>query len=102
MTTISLHSDKAPAVRNSFDRLVKYVRVRSPEGARFVEFDFAIDDPSLFVELVMPKTAFQAFCEANAVVHMSDEQIREIDAEMEKWRYGDETLMAHNHHRGCE
>ena len=35
-------------------RFVKYVRVRSESDARFVEFDFAINDPSLFVELIMP------------------------------------------------
>ncbi|WP_051298625.1 phenol hydroxylase subunit [Marinobacterium litorale] len=83
--------------RSAFDQLTKYVRVRSEEGARFVEFDFAIGDPSLFVELVMPNAAFESFCQTNHVVHMSEEQMQEIDAEMEKWRYGEDTLMARNH-----
>ncbi|WP_067867350.1 MULTISPECIES: phenol hydroxylase subunit [Neptuniibacter] len=83
----------------SFEELVKYVRVRSAEGARFVEFDFAIGDPSLFVELVMPQGAFEHFCSHNNVVHMTTEQTQAIDAEMDKWRYGEETLMARNHNR---
>ena len=86
----------------SFDRLVKYVRVRSEEGARFVEFDFAIGDPSLFVELVMPQGAFDHFCLQNEVVHMTTEQMQAVDAEMDKWRYGEDTLMAHNHNRATQ
>ncbi len=103
MTKLTLHNcnDDLPK-RQSFDRLTKYIRVRSEPDARFVEFDFAIGDPSLFVELVMPKGAFEAFCNANDVVPMTEEQIRAVDAEMEKWRYGEETLMSHNHNRASE
>ncbi len=80
-----------------FSTLTKYVRVRSEPGARFVEFDFAIDDPSLFVELIMPKDSFEDFCRRNKVVEMTAEQMAAVDQEMEKWRYGTETLMQHNH-----
>lgn len=86
--------------KTDMERLKKYVRVRSNSGARFVEFDFAIGDPSLFVELVMPPGAFEAFCATNTVVHMSDAQMQAVDAEMKKWRYGEDTLMAHNHDHG--
>ena len=76
---------------------VKYIRVRSPENARFVEFDFAIGDPSLFVELIMPPAVFESFCRTNQVVEMTEEQMQLVDAELDKWRYGEETLMANNH-----
>jgi phenol hydroxylase P0 protein len=84
---------------SSFERLVKYVRIHSKPDAQFVEFDFAIGVPELFVELVLPRLAFDAFCESNSVVHMSNEQIAIVDAESEKWRYGENTLMANNHLR---
>lgn len=71
---------------------VKYVRIRSKPEDRFVEFDFAINDPSLFVELIMPKNCFEAFCEHNQVVLMTDEQSAQNDAEAAKWRYGTETV----------
>lgn len=103
MTKLRLHNsnDDLPK-RQSFDRLTKYIRVRSEPDARFVEFDFAIGDPSLFVELVMPQGAFEAFCASNDVVPMTDAQTQAVDAEMEKWRYGEETLMSHNHSRASE
>ncbi|MBN0986970.1 phenol hydroxylase subunit [Amphritea pacifica] len=87
----------ADADANGLDRYTKYIRVRSAEGARFVEFDFAIGDPALFVELIMPKGAFEHFCKNNNVVFMTREQQENVDAEMQKWRYGEETLMANNH-----
>ncbi|GLR64543.1 phenol hydroxylase subunit [Marinospirillum insulare] len=82
--------------------LTKYIRVRSKPDARFVEFDFAIGEPSLFVELIMPPAVFKVFCTNNAVVHMTDEQMADVDAELEKWRYGDEdTLMSQNRNRSA-
>ena len=92
-TVPSRRDEHAPG---AFDRLTKYIRVRSQPGERFVEFDFAIGDPDLFVELVLPRPAFEAFCQANSVVPMSHEQMVAVDAELEKWRYGEDTLMARN------
>lgn len=77
----------------------KYIRVRSKPGAPFIEFDFAIDEPELFVELIMPPTAFKLFCEAQSVIEMSTDQIATVDREIAKWRYGEDTLMSRNHNR---
>ena len=85
------------ASRDPLKSLTKYIRVKSEPDSRYVEFDFAIDDPSLFVELILPRTAFETFCKANAVVHMTPEQIAIIDAEMDKWRYGKDTLVGRSH-----
>lgn len=97
MTHTDLEPDTGTPSPQPFEQLAKYVRVRSKKDARFVEFDFAIGEPSLFVELIMPQTVFDDFCQKNHVVHMTDEQMLAVDDEMEKWRYGDETLMAANH-----
>lgn len=97
MADLKLHTRNDSEDRSGFDRMTKYVRVRSAEDSRFVEFDFAIGDPALFVELIMPQGAFEHFCKANQVVFMTQAQQASVDAEMEKWRYGEETLMAHNH-----
>lgn len=70
--------------------LVKYIRIRSAPDARFVEFDFAINDPSLFVELIMPPDCFEVFCRRNQVIHMTPEQAAQNDEEAAKWRYGTE------------
>lgn len=97
--TRQLEPELTVSAQNSFDALVKYVRVRSDANARFVEFDFAIGDPSLFVELILPKAAFASFCRTNQVVFMTEAQKQAVDDELEKWRYGEETLMAKNHNR---
>lgn len=46
----------------------RFVRVtnRRPDG--FVEFDFALGDPELFVELVLNEEAFAAFRDENRAV----------------------------------
>jgi phenol hydroxylase P0 protein len=73
----------------SFDEMPRYIRVRSGPEDRFVEFDFAIGYPELFVELVLPRDAFEIFCRHNKVIHMDSDMIREIDADMVKWRFGE-------------
>ena len=75
-----------------FDDLTRYVRIRKVIDDKFVEFDFAIGDPSLYVELVLPTAAFNQFCKHNNVTLMTEEQAAAVDADMEKWRYGDDTL----------
>lgn len=68
---------------------VKWVRVtcRRPDG--FVEFDFAIGDPDLAVNLILPAHAFEAFCRDNRVRHLSEAQGQAVDREQSKWRYGE-------------
>ena len=73
----------------TFNELTRYIRVRSAPEDRFVEFDFAIGHPELFVELVLPREAFRIFCEHNNVVHMDSDMIRQIDEDMIKWRFGE-------------
>lgn len=39
----------------------RYVRVMT-HGDRWIEFEFSIGDPEIFVELVMPPAQFRQFC----------------------------------------
>lgn len=73
----------------TFNEYTRYIRVRSAPEDKFVEFDFAIGYPDLFVELVLPRDAFRIFCEHNNVVHMDSEMIRQVDEDMVKWRFGE-------------
>lgn len=73
----------------SFEQMPRYVRVRSEPDATFVEFDFAIGYPDLFVELVLPRTAFASFCASNRVRYMDAAMAAAVDADMQKWRYGE-------------
>lgn len=73
----------------SFNEYTRYIRVRSAPEDRFIEFDFAIGYPELFVELVLPRDAFQIFCKHNNVVHMDADMVRKVDEDMMKWRFGE-------------
>ena len=66
----------------------RYVRVTGVRDKRFVEFDFSIGDPTLFVELVLPFEQFQQFCKRNQVLEVSAEQAAQVDYDQLKWRFG--------------
>ncbi|ALG66624.1 phenol hydroxylase subunit [Beggiatoa leptomitoformis] len=67
--------------------ITRYVRVTGTKAERFVEFDFAIGDPDVYVELILPFIQFRQFCEQQAIVFMTDEQASQVDLDRLKWRY---------------
>lgn len=79
------------------DALPRFVRVREITENNLVEFDFAIGEPDLFVELILPKSAFDEFCKTQNVSMMTEEQCRIVDQEMEKWRIGEEAFAKRQH-----
>jgi phenol hydroxylase P0 protein len=56
----------------TFDITRKFVRVMGTLPNGMVEFEFAVGDPDVCAELVMPKLAFDAFCAANQVEFLSE------------------------------
>ena len=81
---------------NNNNQVTKYVRVKRVVQDKFIEFYFAINDPELFVELILPCDAFKTFCQVNNVIKLSESQGALIDEQMKKWRYGEDTLAADN------
>jgi phenol hydroxylase P0 protein len=53
--------------QEAFDVTRKFVRIMRTLANGFVEFEFAIGDPDVCVELVMPQAAFDEFCRDNQV-----------------------------------
>lgn len=53
-----------------FDTNQKYVRVLETRPNGMVEFEFAIGEPEIFVELIMPRKAFEEFCKSNGVTFL--------------------------------
>lgn len=49
----------------------RFVRVRNRRPNGIVEFDFAIGEPEIFVELILPDTAFDRFCADNRVTDLT-------------------------------
>lgn len=71
-----------------FDVANRYVRFRELRADGYVLFDFAIGEPDLSVELVLPLPAYQAFCRSNHVTYLTREEIAALDYERLKWRFG--------------
>lgn len=66
----------------------RYVRVTGVRNKRFVEFDFSIGDPTIFVELVLPFEQFDIFCKRHQAQELTPEQKAQVDLDSLKWRYG--------------
>ncbi len=65
-----------------------FVRVTGTLEQRFVEFEFAIGDPALAVELVLQLDQFRQFCARHQVTQLSADEGARLDYERMKWRYG--------------
>lgn len=65
-----------------------YVRVTDVRKDGFVEFDFSLGDPDLYIELILPAPAFAQFCAANRVVFLTETEAAALDADRVKWRQG--------------
>ena len=65
-----MHKDSVStqAGTDVFDPTRKFVKVTRINSRGFVEFEFAVGIPELCVELMLPSTAFEAFCDAQKAV----------------------------------
>ena len=51
----------------AFDTRARFVRVIETRANGMVVFEFAVGEPQLFVELLMPRMQFEAFCAQQGV-----------------------------------
>lgn len=74
----------------AFDPAGRFVRItgRRPNG--FVEFDFAIGEPEVFVELILSREAFEAFCTDNHVEMLAAGEDKDATDDW-NWRLADAT-----------
>lgn len=74
------------------DMARRFVRVVGRKRPNFVEFEYAVAEPEIFIEMILEENAFQAFCEENAVIFMNEagECLDESDAQW-AWRLRDVT-----------
>ena len=66
-----MQSQGTPAANSNkpdFDATRRYVRVCEQRTDGFIEFEFAIGDPALCVELMLKEADFHEFCLANDVI----------------------------------
>lgn len=68
----------------------RYVRVTGERNG-LVEFEYAVGDLSMVIELMLPPRAFEEFCTANKVlvVEASARQAMDVDEAGMNWRPSD-------------
>ena len=69
----------------------RYVRVTNRDRHGFVEFQFSIGDPTLYLEMTLPHAAFDEFCEVEKVERLDPEKARLVDQSERQWRFGCES-----------
>jgi phenol hydroxylase P0 protein len=72
-----------------FDPAIRYVRLTRVRDDGFIEFEFAIGDPDLAVELIMRREAFDEFCRDNHVRLVPPVQGAAIDRARMRWSTND-------------
>lgn len=65
-----------------------FVRVTNADRRGYVEFQFSIGDPELYLEMTLPPAAFAEFCAAHCATHLDAAAARAVDRGMQRWRYG--------------
>lgn len=65
-----------------------FVRVTGVKKNKFVEFDYSISTPTLYVELILPFNQFQEFCLKHDAQELTAEQKHQVDLDKLKWRHG--------------
>jgi phenol/toluene 2-monooxygenase (NADH) P0/A0 len=79
----------APNSVPPFDPAKRYVRLTQVRADGFVEFEFAIGDPELAVDLILPADAYRDFCRDNHAVLISPLQGTAIDRARLRWSTDD-------------
>lgn len=74
------------------DTRQRWVRVTGERGNGFVEFDFAVGEPELCVEMILPAAAFAEFCAAHRVALLPPREPAETEPPNDwHWRLADAT-----------
>lgn len=64
----------------------KFVRFIERRADGLVEFEFAIGEPELYAEMLLPADAYEAFCATNNVIHLGPrDESSENDASEWDW-----------------
>ncbi|WP_121628531.1 phenol hydroxylase subunit [Poseidonibacter antarcticus] len=66
----------------------KFVQIIELRNDGFVEFNFAVGEAVMNVELLLPYKAFIEFCQNNRVSFFTKEQEDEILIDDKNWKYG--------------
>lgn len=79
-------SGGAPGAARPDAPMRKFVRIIGSRLGRYVEFEFSVNDQDLAVELILPFSAFDDFCELQNAVVLPPEPAVADELERQAWR----------------
>lgn len=74
-----------------FDTTRRFVRLHGERANGFIEFDFAIGEPELFLEMILDPEAFAEFCLSNQVEMLAADAGKTSEPSDWDWRLADAT-----------
>jgi phenol hydroxylase P0 protein len=69
--------------------LTRFVRVTNPDHRGFVEFNFSIGDPAIYLEMILDQRAFENFCKEQNAVFLTAQQAKAVDRLDARWQFGE-------------
>ena len=87
MASASHNTEPMPAI----DSTRRFVRKLGERANGFVEFEFAIGEPEIFVELILGREDFAEFCRNNAVEMLDPRPADGMPGSDWDWRLSDAT-----------
>lgn len=69
-----------------FDIKQRYVLIRNERSDGFIEFDYSVGEPEVFVEMILPRPAFDEFCLENDVAFITEADVSETALAEQVWR----------------
>ena len=75
----------------AMDTSRRFVRQRGERANGFIEFDFAIGEPEVFIEMILDPEAFADFCAINQVEMLAPEAVGSAEQSDWDWRLADAT-----------
>ena len=83
-----------------FDTTRTFVRVLDERPDGFVEFRFSIGEPSLYVEMFLPRASFEEFCSVNAVELLDRDDTADVGdapfADADAWNWSMHDARQHS------
>ena len=80
-----------PAMAPVMDISRRFVRVRGERANGFIEFEFAIGSPEVFLEMILGPEAFAEFCADNHVEMLDADEGQGSEPSDWDWRLADAT-----------
>ncbi len=80
-----LRTAGTPTAPPDFDPSKRFVWLKQVRPDGFIEFEFAIGEPGLSVDMILPAEAYREFCRLNQVIDITPLQAADIEQERARW-----------------